>query len=252
MEPQWHLAQGIITALREVKEIHELTSIMEAVASEIGCRFWALVHHDDLAVPRPGLVDLKNYPGAVVRRLVRDRRMRRDPVIRGCLFADSAFVWSDLPSIIDFDRNDRAAMAFGARWGLNEGISVPSCLLGDCIGSCTFAGMRRPEDARGLLGLVQMVGIFAFQAARRLHGAHGMPRTQPRLHPRPRDCVALAGQGFSNKQIARALSLTPRTVDGYMTQARRLFGAHDRTELVVSAVLAGEVGLHELRRRQPE
>ncbi|MBS0284451.1 MAG: helix-turn-helix transcriptional regulator, partial [Proteobacteria bacterium] len=74
----------------------------------------------------------------------------------------------------------------------------------------------------------------------------------PRLHPRPRDCVVLAGCGYSNKQIARALALTPRTVDGYLTEARRLFDAHDRTELVVSAVLAGEVGLHELKRGQPE
>ncbi|WP_237230026.1 hypothetical protein [Sphingobium sp. TKS] len=45
--------------------------------------------------------------------------------------------------------------------------------------------------------------------------------------------------------------LTPRTIDGYLTEARRLFSARDRTELVVSAVLAGEVGIDELRR-QPE
>jgi len=64
--------------------------------------------------------------------------------------------------------------------------------------------------------------------------------------------VILAGRGYSNKQIARALALTPRTVDGYLTEARRLFDAHDRAELVVSAVLAGEVGLDELRGRQPE
>jgi hypothetical protein len=128
MEPHWHLAQGVITALRELEEIHELAGLMEAVANEIGCRFWALVHHDDLAVSRDGLVDLKNYPAAVVRRLVRDRHMRRDPVIRGCLFAGSAFVWSDLPSIIALDRVDEAALAFGARWGLNEGISVPDAV----------------------------------------------------------------------------------------------------------------------------
>src|SRR3546814_12029042 len=62
----------------------------------------------------------------------------------------------------------------------------------------------------------------------------------------------LAGCGYSNKQIARALGLTPRTVDCYLTEARRLFGAHDRTTLVVDAILAGEVGLHELKDRQPE
>lgn len=252
MEPSRHLAAGIIDGLRGVTDLQGLTSIMEGVAAEIGCRFWALVHHDDLAVPRPGLVNLKNYPEQVVRRLADNHRFRRDPVLRGCIFADSAFVWSDLPSIISFDRTDNAAFQFGAQWGLNEGISVPSVLLGDRLGSCTFAGMKRPETARNLLGFVQMVGIFAFQAARRLNGIPGQPKRLPRLHPRPRDCVALAGRGYSNKQIARALGLTPRTVDGYMTEARRLFDAHDRTELVVAAVLAGEIDLHELRRGQPE
>ena len=98
-----------------------------------------------------------------------------------------------------------------------------------------------------------MIGIFAFQAALRLTSGGGFRlANHPRLHPRPRDCVVLAGRGYSNKEIARALDLTPRTVDGYLTEARRLFGAHDRTELVVSAVLAGEVGLAEIARRQPE
>ena len=62
----------------------------------------------------------------------------------------------------------------------------------------------------------------------------------------------LAGRGYSNKQIARALALTPCTVDGYLTKARQLFDAHDRTELVVCAVLAGEVELQALTRGQPE
>lgn len=39
---------------------------------------------------------------------------------------------------------------------------------------------------------------------------------------------------------------------GYMTEARDLFGANDRTGLVIAAVLAGEVDLHELKPGQPE
>jgi LuxR family quorum-sensing system transcriptional regulator CciR len=57
----------------------------------------------------------------------------------------------------------------------------------------------------------------------------------------------LAGRGYSNKEIARALALTPRTVDGYLTEARRLFGVCDRTELVIAAISAGEISLHELQ-----
>jgi LuxR family quorum-sensing system transcriptional regulator CciR len=226
---------------------------MEAIAREMGCRHYALAHHDDLRVPHSNLVDLKDYPPAIIDRLLGQQRYRRDPIIRGCIFADGAFLWSDLPSIIRLDRHDHLSLELGAREGLNEGITVPYVRLGDRMGSCTFAGMRRPERAHKYLGAAQMIGIFGFQAARRLLGdSTPVLSDHPRLHPRPRDCVVLAGRGYSNKQIARALALTPRTVDGYLTEARRLFEANDRTELVVSAVLAGEIGLHELRAGQPE
>jgi LuxR family quorum-sensing system transcriptional regulator CciR len=36
-------------------------------------------------------------------------------------------------------------------------------------------------------------------------------------------------------------------VDGYLTEARRLFNARDRTALVIAAISAGEVSLHELQ-----
>lgn len=247
------LADAVIRALRNATTSSELVTLMETVAHEMGFRHYALIHHDDLSQRRLDRVDIKDYPTAVAERLIGQRRYRRDPIIRGCIFADGAFLWSELHRIIQLDKKDRASFELGIREGLNEGITVPCVRLGECMGSCTFAGMRRPNVASRYVGPAQMIGIFAFQAARRLLPCPDMtPAPPPRLHPRPRDCVVLAGRGLSNKEIARALALAPRTVDGYLTEARQLFGAHDRTELVVSAVLAGEVGLHELRTRQPE
>lgn len=247
------LTDAVVGALRAVTTRDELVSLTEAITREMGFRHYALIHHDDLRSGRPDRVDLKNYPAAITDRLIGQQRYRRDPVIRGCIFADSAFLWSDLHRFIHLNRQDRTSFELGAREGLNEGITVPYVRLGDRMGSCTFAGMRRPERAHRFLGAAQMIGVFAFQAARRLVlGDVPTVRVAPRLLPRPRDCVILAGRGYSNKQIARALALTPRTVDGYLTEARRLFDAHDRTELVVGAVLAGEIGLDELRSRQPE
>lgn len=245
------LADTFIRAARAAATAGELTSLLEAATRDMGFRYYALVHHTDLRSRHADAVDLKHYPAAIVDRLVAQQRYRRDPVVRACFFAGAAFLWSDLPRIIRLDRRDVAALESGAGEGLNEGITVPYVRLGDPLGSCTFAGTRSPECAERQLGTAQMIGIFAFQAARRLLGAGDLPRS-PRLHPRPRDCIVLAGRGLSNKEIARALDLTPRTVDGYMTEARRLFNAHDRTELVASALLAGEIDLHELRRRQPE
>lgn len=247
------LSRAVVRALRSATSSAELTSIMEEITREINFKYFALAHHDNATDRAPNRVRLMQYPPAIVERLVDGNRYHSDPVVRGCAISETAFLWSTLNEFIAFGPLDRKALAEGRRHGLNEGISIPILRTGEAVASCTFAGTARPDRVELYLGVAQMIGAFAFQAARRLlidRQTKILPA--PRLHPRPRDCVVLAGCGFSNKEIARALAITPRTVDGYLTQARRLFGAHDRTELVITAVLAGEVGLHELRRRQPE
>lgn len=242
----------IIKSLAAVNSREALATFMDDIARDLGFCYYALIHHDDLVGGPPDCVDIKHYPSAVTDRLFGKQTWRRDPIIRSCFFTNAAFLWSELSNIIQIGRADREAIAFGAREGLNEGITVPSLVLGQRVGSCTFAGMAQPERAGSLLGMAQLIGIFAFQAAKRVVGVSALPADQPRLHPRPRDCIVLAGRGLSNKQIARSLGITPRTVDGYLTEARKLFKVRARTELVASAILAGEVGVHELRQRQPE
>lgn len=244
------LTDAFIRLVGGVQTVPELAALMADVTKELGFRYYALIHHADLRQPHRH-VDIKQYPDSVSARIIGEGRYRRDPVIRACAFADAAFLWSDLGRIIALDRNDRKSLALGEAEGLNAGITVPSVLLGDHMGSCTFAGTQRPERVARLVGPVQLIGIFAFQAARRLVNGARPLIAAPRLHPRQRDCVLLAGSGLSNKEIARALSLTPRTVDGYMTEARQLLDAHGRTELLVSAIFAGEIGIDELAPRQP-
>lgn len=246
------MADTFIRAARAIATEHDLARLMEAATADLGFRHYALIHHADLRGSPPRRIDIKRYPDAITARIIGEGRFRRDPVIRACAFADGAFLWSELDRIISLDRQDRRCLEEGLREGLNEGITVPCSLLGDLMGSCTFAGTRSPRQAARFLGPAQMIGIFAFQAARRLVVGARAPACQPRLHPRPRDCVLLAGRGLSNKEIARALALTPRTVDGYLTEARELFGVHGRTALAISAVFAGEIGLDELSPRQPE
>lgn len=246
------LTDAVVRALRSVTSLDELTAMMDVITHEMGFSYFALAHHDNSLKGAASLVRLMRYPAAITDRLIGQGMYRRDPIVRGCTIAETAFLWSELPKFLTLDKREREMLDFGRSEGLNEGITVPFIHLGDAVGSCTFAGTRRPARAGIYLGAAQMIGAFAFQAGRRLVDAPATMQRSPRLHPRPRDCVVLAGRGYSNKEIARALAITPRTVDGYLTEARRLFGAHDRTELVINAVLAGEVGLHELRRRQPE
>lgn len=242
------LAEGFLRALPNTTTLHAVALLLADLAHDMGFRHFAMIHHDDLAAHKPWHVNIRNYPPAVAERIIGKRLDRRDPVIRGCAFADSAFVWSDLHRIIVLNDRDKERLAFGAREGLDNGITVPCWSRGDCLGSCTFAGSKGDVDISSRLGAMQLIGIFGFQHARRLaRGADDPPAPRLRLNPRPRDCVVLAGRGLSNKEIARALALAPRTVDGYLTEARELFNVHDRTELVVAAISSGEVSLHELR-----
>lgn len=246
------LADAFVRAVRSAATVEELALLMEAVSHEMGFRYYALIDHVDLRDSPSGYVNLKRYPAGISRRIIDEGRYRLDPIIRGCPFAGGAFVWTELRDVIELNGRDRESFEAGVREGLNNGITVPYNLLGTSIGSCTFAGTRRPGAIARYLGPAQMIGTFAFQAARRIVTGRLTIAPLPRLHPRKRDCVLLAGRGMTNKQIARALTLTPRTVDGYMTEARQLFGAHDRTGLVICAVLAGEVDLHELKPSQAE
>lgn len=246
------ITDAVLRDLAKAADRAGLAALMDGITNELGFRHYALIHHDDLRQDPGHRVKLYNYPSAIEARIIGQGAWRRDPVIRGCIFAERAFRWSELPDIIRLERRDQECLSEGRRFGLNDGITIPYSLLGECTGSCTFAGTSAPKRAAKHLGVAQMIGIFAFQAARRvLTGSVQMVGPKPRLHPRPRDCVVLCGRGLSNKEIARALGLTPRTVDGYLREARRLFDAHDRTELLVSAMLAGEVELHEVRRGQP-
>lgn len=108
------------------------------------CRYYALIHHDDLRAHRPDRVDIKDYLEAITRRLINECRYRRDRVIRGCHFADSAFAWSELDRIIRIDRYDRGSLEMGALEPLNKGITIRYIRIGECNG---LMHVRRDANA---------------------------------------------------------------------------------------------------------
>src|SRR3546814_20196429 len=84
----------------------------------------------------------------------------------------------------------------------------------------TLFRARAPDRVRRYVGTVQIVGSFAFQAARRIvTGGRLRPVRAARLQPRQRECVTLAGQSKSNTHISGLLRLSPATVKSYIESA---------------------------------
>ncbi len=62
-----------------------------------------------------------------------------------------------------------------------------------------------------------------------------------RLTPREREVLVLLGRGFPNKQIARELHLSEKTVKTHVGHVLAKLGVADRTQAAVAAVRAGLV-----------
>ncbi|MBN1955236.1 MAG: winged helix-turn-helix transcriptional regulator [Anaerolineae bacterium] len=59
------------------------------------------------------------------------------------------------------------------------------------------------------------------------------------LTPREEKVLRLLSEGLSNKEIARALSISPRTVNFHLDNVYSKMGVHSRTEAVIHALRRG-------------
>jgi DNA-binding NarL/FixJ family response regulator len=73
------------------------------------------------------------------------------------------------------------------------------------------------------------------RAARQLLGARAAAPAAPDLTPREAEVIELVRQGLANKQIARRLSISERTVKAHLTSAFATIGVADRTQAALWA-----------------
>jgi DNA-binding NarL/FixJ family response regulator len=64
---------------------------------------------------------------------------------------------------------------------------------------------------------------------------HGRSRSAPELTDREEEVLRLVGRGLANKQIARALGITERTVKAHLTSVFQRIGVRDRTSAALWA-----------------
>ena len=95
----------------------------------------------------------------------------------------------------------------------------------------------------------QVVGAFGFEAARRL-AKQQRRLSSKQLSPRQRECVILVAQGKSNWEIGTILGLSPVTIAHYLTDARSRYDVTSRQQLVVRALLDGEISFAEILSAQ--
>jgi len=252
--------QKFIDASRCVNSPHELEQLLIDATREMGFDYFALVHHVDLTpinsrlthMVDGTLIALTNYPPGWVEAYVARNIVANDPIHLASHRTNVGFRWDEVPSLIHVTSAHRAITADSRKAGLEEGYTVPANVPGEANGSCSFA-MRagRPMPQQNL-PMAQIIGSFAFQAARTLvTKGKDMPpfSDRARLSQRQLECILLVARGKSDWEISRILGISEETVKTHLRQARELYDVPKRIQAVLRAVYDGQIALSDIFRR---
>lgn len=238
--------QAFIDSSGRVKSGQDLSLLLEQITRDMGFDYYALVHHVDVrAGPAPTALWLENYPRSWADVFVTSGLYAHDPIIQASHVTNVGFAWSDVPSMIRLTKEHREILLRVRREGLGDGFTVPAHVPGEANGSCNFAMAGSALVPRANLPMAQLVGSYAFQAARKLilRNLSGNDLQRPKLTTRQIECVALIAQGHSDRQIAEALGLKPATVNEYIEDACRRYNVSRRIQLAFHAVHDGYLTL---------
>jgi LuxR family quorum-sensing system transcriptional regulator CciR len=242
--------EEFIAAAPGVPSLDALDSLIADTASRLGFFYYAVGYHIIPVGEAPAAVGVTNYPAAWRTEL--RRGLAHDPVARAAEQRTAAFAWDELPQIIDLTAQERIRLERAARHGLVSGFTVPVHVPGEALGSSSFAVKGDRELPRRQLVAVQALGTFAFEAMRALLSrepggrlASPAPDAEP-LTRRQRECLALVARGKSDSVIADILGIRPHTVTEHIEAARRRYAVATRSQLIVRALLAGDLTYSEI------
>jgi LuxR family quorum-sensing system transcriptional regulator CciR len=239
---------AFVRDVRELKTQDELAEALGDISNDLGFRYFALTHHVDVR-KSSAAIRLHNYPAGWAEWFDDQGLGQADPVHRASHMTSVGFSWSTLEDMIALTQTDRKVLEAARREGIGEGFTVPAHVPGEAHGSVSFAAETGITLRGDHLPLIQLVGAFAFEAARRIRRMREPASALPRLTDRQRECLMWAARGKSDWEISQILGVSHETVIQHLKQARERYGVGKRTLLAVHALFDGSIGFLDVLRR---
>ncbi|WP_129793884.1 LuxR family transcriptional regulator [Sphingosinicella sp. CPCC 101087] len=228
----------------------QLSDALAEISREMGFHHFALTHHVDVRRSARTAIRLHNYPADWAQYYDENRLGLSDPVHRASHVTSVGFTWSQIPQLIALTRRDHDILARGVDQGIGDGFTVPAHVPGESNGSCSFANPVNWPIQSDDLPLAQLVGSFAFEAARRLWRLRSPGElTGEPLTDRQRECIIWVARGKTDWEISRILGISHETVIRHLKQARERYGVTKRTMLAVHALFDGSISFFDIFRR---
>lgn len=168
-----------------------------------------------------------------------------DPVMRYLAVAQRPFRWKQALKFYQADPNFRhmdKMMAEAASHGLEDGYFFPMHGRGGLIGALTVGG-RAVELSPTELSLFQAAAKAVYWKLRKLQthpdDEPARPDSFPDITRRELQVLVHLADGLTSNEISRVLSISPHTVDWYMSGLQMKLGARNRQHAVAIAFRSG-------------
>ena len=255
---------AFITQSRSCRTADDLRRLMEGITLEMGFHSYALFQHiEDFDQENKSHLGLSNFPRTWIEYVFKHRLTADDPVHLASYRTSVGFRFADIPSLIQMTDHHRRILEAARREGIADGFCVPAHIPGEVDGTCTFTvGMLSPLPEANL-PMAQLVGSFAYEAARRIHRSERtsiLPArsvicanacegaVRPSITARQLECLALVAKGKSDWEISRILGIGQETVKHHIRTARERYDVPTRVQAAIRAIAEGQLSIHDAIR----
>lgn len=247
--PQGSELQEFVRECNLATSEEQLFGLLDEATRRLGFEQFALTHHVNLAGLPDDAIAIGSYSANWVETLIEQRYFNDDPILAASSKTAVGFLWSDVDKMINLTDRQREILEAARRFGLAEGFTVPIHVPGEYQGTCNFGARSLEKLAPDALPKAQIVGAFAFEAARRIIRARRREKYMgrvPELTTRQLDCVTLVAMGKTDWEIGRILGISESTAHEHIEAARKRYGVTKRTQLVIRALFDGQITFSDI------
>jgi LuxR family quorum-sensing system transcriptional regulator CciR len=240
----------MIAGFLEVQHEIGLHAHLERCAVELGFDQFAMGHHVDLTGPPQDAIRVTNYHPGWIEQSLGERYFVQDPVHLASTRTAMGFLWSDVPLMINMTERQAQILKAARSYGLREGYTVPVHVPGEYRGTCSFGARSLDDLLANALPIANLIGTYAFEAARRIMRARAPVPTStdnlPALTERQRDALVLIARGKADPEIGILLGISAATAHEHVENVRRAYGNAQRPLLIARALFDGQISFMDV------
>lgn len=227
--------QDSITRIQQAETLPALHQIFAREIAPLGFDKHTCLSLVDMNNPPPSALQIFRFPKQWVERYKKQEYYKDDVVLKTVLKNTGPYVWHTLDRS---DKRNRQIFAEAKEFGIIDGMTVPITLPGHYPCSINMAGEHMDMDPLSYHVLHLLAEYYLLKIIE-LTGEDKKLFDPPELTPREHECLIWMAKGKSDFEIGCILSISSRTVNGYIENIRKKFDVSTRTQAVALAVSGG-------------